>query len=233
MSQHESIGSIRTDPRSDQPNGGSGRSEAAGRMAEEAQGVASTAMDAAREFGAEATDQVRAVADQARSQLRTLADQASTELRAHADSRSQQATTNLRTLADRLDALASGRTQDAGPLVGYLYDAKRRALSLADRLETRGPDGMVEDVSTFARRRPGLFLLAAAGAGLATGRIFRAERAAEHRANTSNPQGQRAAWVAEPDWGASTPGRDELTGAVGGAVATDARERGQLAEGLA
>ena len=41
------------------------------------------------------------------------------------------------------------------------------------RLEDRGIEGVVDDVSRFARRRPGVFLLAAAGAGFVVGRFVR------------------------------------------------------------
>ena len=45
--------------------------------------------------------------------------------------------------------------------------------SFASRLEDRGIEGVVDDVARFARRRPGVFLLAAAGAGFVVGRFVR------------------------------------------------------------
>jgi hypothetical protein len=45
--------------------------------------------------------------------------------------------------------------------------------SLADRLDTRGVEGLVEDVGGFARRNPTAFLALTFGAGLLVGRFVK------------------------------------------------------------
>jgi hypothetical protein len=151
-----------------------------GKVEQAAQGVgsvASVAKDTAKDTMAEAATQVRSVAAEAKDQVGRLAQQAADEFREQADSRSAQASQGLRSLSTQMDALANGRVEEAGPLVRYVQDGQSRVTSLAERLEQRGAQGVIDDVGAFARRRPGLFLLCAAGAGLVVGRMVRANAA--------------------------------------------------------
>jgi hypothetical protein len=63
-------------------------------------------------------------------------------------------------------------------LPGYVRDAQRRVQSIAARLEEGGPQGIIDDVGSFARRRPGTFLLCAAALGFVVGRTIRPVMAA-------------------------------------------------------
>ena len=69
--------------------------------------------------------------------------------------------------------LGEGRPGDAGPLAGYLGEAQRKVEQFAERLSARGPQGVLDDLGGFARRKPAMFLLVAAGAGFAVGRMTR------------------------------------------------------------
>lgn len=146
--------------------------------AQQAADVASSAAENAKQVASEASDQVKLVADQAKQHVETLVGQARTELHDHAQNRATQAATGLRSLSTQLEALAAGRVTEAGPLVGYVDDARQRAERLASRLETRGAQGLMQDTTRFARRRPGAFLLCSLGAGVLAGRLLRAGRAA-------------------------------------------------------
>jgi hypothetical protein len=148
--------------------------QVAERAGAEASNVASTAAEGAREVTAQVADQAGAVATQARQQFDQLVGQARTEFRQQAQGRSDQAANGLRTLSQQLTALAEGRPEGAGSLVGYLQDAGYQARTWATRLEQRGPQGVIDDLSSFARRRPGLFLAGAAGIGFFVGRAVRA-----------------------------------------------------------
>ena len=121
----------------------------------------------------EAKDQARSVVSEAKDQVSGLVGKARDELRTQTADRSQQAAGGLRTLSDQLQALGEGRPGDAGPLAGYVADARQQVASFASRLEDRGIEGVVDDVARFARRRPGMFMLAAAGAGFVVGRLVR------------------------------------------------------------
>lgn len=83
----------------------------------------------------------------------------------------------LRKWADDLSRMADSTDDDspARSLVSQLADQGRR---VADQLKDEGPDGLVNDVRAFARRKPGTFLLSSALAGFAVGRITRAVSAA-------------------------------------------------------
>jgi uncharacterized protein YjbJ (UPF0337 family) len=135
--------------------------------------AASTATDDAKRVASAAADQARSVVQEAKDQAASLVGQAQGELRQQADAKSSDAAGSLRTLSDRLQALAEGRPEEAGPLNGYLDEARGRITGLATRLDERGVDGVLSDVSRFAQRRPGLFLIAAAGAGFVAGRLVR------------------------------------------------------------
>ena len=145
----------------------------------QASNVASTATTAAKDAVGEATTQAKVVAGEAKRQIGSVADQTRHELRRQADDRTRQAAGGLRSLADQVSALTSGRPEQAGRLPDLLEELNWRASSLAERLEQGGPQAAINDVSRFARRRPVLFLAIAAGAGFAAGRLARAARDAQ------------------------------------------------------
>ena len=114
------------------------------------------------------------MAGEARQQLDGFVAQARDEVGEQARQRSAQVATQLRTLSRQLTALAEGRPEGAGRLSGYVHAADERVRRLAGRLEQGGPEGVVDDVTRFARRRPGVFLAGALGAGFVVGRVARA-----------------------------------------------------------
>lgn len=135
---------------------------AGGTAQEEARGVATDARQQASKVASEATHQARdlagearhAVEDQARGQAHRLAE-------------------TLDGIGGKLQALAHGDADQAGELTDYADDLGQRLHGAAERLETKGLDGMVEEVQRFARRRPGMFLASAAAAGFLAGRLAR------------------------------------------------------------
>jgi len=147
----------------------------------EAANVASTAADGARDVASEASAQARVVAGEAKQQVDRLISQSREELRLQAEQRSTQAASQLRTLSEQFRALAESRPEDAGPLLTYVREAEDRLRSLAWRMEQGGPQGIIDDVTRFARRRPGTFLAGALGMGFIVGRLV--------RAGASNQQG--------------------------------------------
>jgi ElaB/YqjD/DUF883 family membrane-anchored ribosome-binding protein len=173
------------------PTGTSGDQSTAGRVAEtaksEASNVASTAADGARDVAGEAGAQAKAVVGEAKQQIDRLVSQGRDELRQQAEQRNSQAVGQLRTLSEQLGALLQGRPEAAGPLVGYASDLQYRIRRLAARMEQGGPQGVVDDIAQFARRRPGAFLAGAAGVGFVVGRIARAGAASQQADTTSTP----------------------------------------------
>ncbi len=158
-----------TDPGSAIGNDQSKAGRVADVAASEASDVASTAAEGAREIAGEATEQVKAVASHAKQQLDGLIQQSRDEFRQLAEDRGSRAASRLRTVSQQVSALSEGRPDDAGPLVSYLSDAQGQVQRLATRLEQGGPQEVINDVTSFARRRPGMFLAGAMGAGFLVG----------------------------------------------------------------
>lgn len=129
--------------------------EVVGTVKEQASQVVGEASAQARDLLAEARGQVQ---EQARAQTGRLAE-------------------NVRRLAHELRDMADHGKPDstAAAAVAQIADGGQR---VADHLEQRGPDGLLDDVRDFARRRPGLFLAGAALAGFALGRTGKGVAAA-------------------------------------------------------
>jgi ElaB/YqjD/DUF883 family membrane-anchored ribosome-binding protein len=134
--------------------------------------TASHVGDAGRETAQDAKEKAREVAHEATDQVRGLADRARSELGSQAGSQQQKLASGLRSLGDELSQMAGG-TQDPGyasELVNRAGDATKQ---VAQWFEDREPTAVLHEIEGFARRRPGLFLAMAAGAGLLVGRFLR------------------------------------------------------------
>jgi ElaB/YqjD/DUF883 family membrane-anchored ribosome-binding protein len=166
-----------------------GDQSTAGRVADtaksEASNVASTAAGGARDVAGEAGTQAKAVAGEAKQQLDRLMRQSRGEFRQQAEQRTAQAAGQLRNLSEQVSALVQGRPEAAGQLLGYANDAQQQLRRLAARMEQGGPQGVVDDVTRFARRRPGVFLAGAAGIGFVVGRLVRAAAASQGNGDQS------------------------------------------------
>jgi hypothetical protein len=133
--------------------------EGAGLVGGKTADVARTAKDQAANTVNEATTQARNVVGELREQLRG-------QSRAQAE----QLAGNVRRLADELHEMSENGKPDstAAAVVRQVADSGRQ---VASHLENRGPEGIVEDLRDFARRKPGLFLAGAAVAGFAAARL--------------------------------------------------------------
>jgi hypothetical protein len=123
----------------------------------------------------EAQEQVRLAARQAKDHVRDLVERGRSDVSGEAVVRSRQAAGSVRTLADRVGALANGDPEAAGPLADLLREGQDRLQVLAGRLDD-GPSAVLDDVRRFARRQPVLFLASAGALGFLAGRFVRAGR---------------------------------------------------------
>ena len=207
------------------PLGGGGTATVA---ADQAKQVASTAGEGAKEVAGEARQQARQVTGVARQQALGAMRSAQGELRGHASQQTDRAAQGLRGLAGQIHALVEGRTEEAGRAGDYARQAGDKAHELAARLENGGFDGVVEDVRGFARRRPGLFLIGAAAAGFAVGRMIRASTGDDDQAGmdasgryalAGSELGTGSEYLTASDYPATTdylpPGPDYSTGGPG------------------
>jgi len=152
----------------------------------EARNVAATAKEGGKDVVGEVTEKTAEVASTAKGEIQRLMDQASTEVRNVGRERGEQLAGRLDTLVQQMRALREGRVEEAGDLRSWMSQAEQRMQHYASTLRDRGPDGVLEDVRRFARRRPGAFLLAAGATGFAVGRAVRAGAMSSHN---SEPQG--------------------------------------------
>jgi uncharacterized protein YjbJ (UPF0337 family) len=159
-----------------EPMGNGDRSktrEAAGVVREQGQQVAERVGSEASEVAGAARDQAGQVKDEVATQARGLVDQAKNELRQQGESQADQVAQAIRRVCNQTEALAEGRVDDAGAVADYVRRAGDQVCRVADHIEQRGVDGVVNDVQDFARRRPGAFLLGCATAGFVAGRLIR------------------------------------------------------------
>src|SRR5690348_3848718 len=137
----------------------------------EAERVGGTAADAGRQVAETARDQAGEVAEHARREARDLFHEARGQVTEQARGGQRKAGETLRSLAAELHEMAGG--EHHGPASDLAAQAAGRAEGLADWLDRREPGDLVEEVRSFARRRPGAFLLGAAVAGVVVGRLTR------------------------------------------------------------
>jgi len=121
----------------------------------------------------EAPAQAARVVGDARTQLTGAAQRTLTDLRTQADDRAAQASRGLRDLSVQADALANGRPDEAGNLVDIAQAMGKHAADFADRLDTRGVQGVADDLSRFGRQHPWTFLGLSVGAGFLAARLVR------------------------------------------------------------
>lgn len=126
-------------------------------------GLVDSARNEAGRVGEELTGQVRGLLLEARAKLQQ-----------QVEAEARRAAGNLGNLGDQAVALATGRPQQAGPLVEYAQQAADWLESKATVIEEKGADGVAADVADFASRRPGVFLLGAAALGVGVGRLVKA-----------------------------------------------------------
>ncbi len=136
--------------------------------------------DQAGEVVGTAKQQAGEVAQQASIEARNLLEETRTRLEEQTAEGAHKLGENLSRLGTEALALAEGRPQEAPTVQGYvrragetLLDVADRAYGISDDVQTRGLGGVLSDVQSFARRRPGVFLLGTAVVGVVAGRAVR------------------------------------------------------------
>lgn len=147
--------------------------------------VAGDAADAGKHVAGVAGEQASQVAATATSQAKDLLAQTRGELTEQAGTQKDRVATGLRSIGDELRSLAEGSEQP-GMVTDAAHQAAQRSAAVADWLEEREPGRVLDEVTRFARRKPGTFLAVAAGAGFLLGRFGRG-LAADHAGDTTQP----------------------------------------------
>jgi len=144
---------------------------------DQAGAVAGTASDAGRHVAGVAGEQAGQVASEASQQVRDLVHQTRGELTEQAATQQKRVAGGLRSLGEELHSMAQNSEQ-RGPATDLVKQAAERTGKVASWLEDREPGNVVDEVTRFARQRPGAFLAIAAGAGLLVGRLGRGLKSA-------------------------------------------------------
>lgn len=154
---------------------------------------ASESMEAGKQAAAEvaqtATEKAKDVAEETKRQARDLIGEARSQLSTQADAQHRSLVVNLRSLAEELSGMASRGTEGGGVATDLVSQAGERAHGVADWLDQRQPGDLVGELRSFARQRPGTFLVGAAVAGVLAGRLTRGAVAA-HSADSSGSSAQ-------------------------------------------
>jgi hypothetical protein len=156
---------------------------------DEATDVGRTAADAGRQVAGTAAEQVGNVGQEVKAQARDLVGEARGQVRHQARSGQQKAAESVRSLSRELREMADGG-QQSGTVSEIARQAAARADDLAGWLGDREPADLLDEVRSFARRRPGVFLLGMAAAGVVVGRLTRG--AVDSARNDSGALPQRA-----------------------------------------
>ncbi len=158
---------------------------------DQAKNVGQTAAEKGSQVASTATDQAKEVAAETQRQAKDLLDQGRSQLKDQAISQQQKAGQSLSSLAQELRSLADGTSEGApGPARDLLQQASSSVENFASMLQNREPAELLDDVRNFARRKPGMFLLGAAVAGVLAGRLTSGVKAA-HSDSPSQSGGYR------------------------------------------
>jgi hypothetical protein len=152
--------------------------------------VADDATEGGKHVARVAADEAASVADEAKTQARSLWEQASSQLSNQAADQKSTLVSWLRGLAEELRSMADAPRRDPLAYGSPSAGAPGFATGLADRgasyarsaaswLDDREPSAILDEVGSFARRRPGTFLVIAAVAGVVAGRLTRGLTAGE------------------------------------------------------
>ena len=152
--------------------------------------VADDAAEGGKRVARVAADEAATVADEAKNQARSLWEQASSQLSNQAADQKSTLASWLRGLAEELRSMADASQRDLvaygspsagtpGFATGLADRGANYARSAASWLDDREPSAILDEVGSFARRRPGTFLVIAATAGVVAGRLTRGLTAGE------------------------------------------------------
>ena len=151
----------------------------------DASDVARTAKDSAQSVAETAKTEAANVASEVKSNAKDLLYQARSDLTQQAGTQQQKVANGLRSISDELHAMAQASDQP-GVASDLVRQVAERSTSVASWLDGRDPGSLLNEVKSFARQRPGTFLLLAAGAGVLAGRLSRSLSAGAPESGTTS-----------------------------------------------
>src|SRR5919112_2975100 len=177
---------------------------------EEAANVAGQAKGAAQNVAGTAKAEAANVASEVKTNTKDLLNQAKSGLGNQAGAQQQKAAEGIRTISSQLRSMADAPEQQ-GVASDLIRQAAERSESVASWLDNRDPGSLLNEVKSFARQRPGTFLLLAAGAGMLAGRLGRSLQAGAPETGTAAGAGYTGT---VPQYPAQPPVTESTLGAV-------------------
>ncbi|MEE2523890.1 hypothetical protein QMY03_09195 [Arthrobacter sp. KFRI-F3372] len=182
---------------------------------EEASHVAGQAVSAARGVAQTAKEEVANVASEAKSSAKDVLSQAKSGFSSQAGTQQQKAAEGIRTISSQLQTMADAPEQK-GVASDLIRQAADRTSAVASWIEGKDPAALLGDVQSFARRKPGTFLLLAAGAGMLAGRLTRGLTAVTSATQGAGPSPQVAPVGQNTAFGAGSPAAFHDEPVIGG-----------------
>ncbi len=139
----------------------------------EASEVADDARRAGHDVAETVKDEASRVTSEAAEQTKRLLGEARTELQRQASTQQHRAAEGIRTVGSELRQMANS-SEEHGLAADVVGQVAARVTSAANWLDSREPGSIIDEVKSFARRRPGLFIVLALGAGVVAGRLAKA-----------------------------------------------------------
>ena len=170
---------------------------------DEAADVTRHAADSAQNVAETAKTEAANVAGEVKTNARDLMHKAKSDLTEQAGTQQQKVAEGLRSVAGELHSMAAASDQP-GVATDLVRQAAERSSAVASWLDNRDPGSLLTEVKSFARQRPGTFLLLAAGAGVLAGRLSRSLSAGAPETTGTTASGTSAAGRI-PDTGVAVP----------------------------
>jgi hypothetical protein len=146
-----------------------GSSEVARTASNDAVQVAHAARDAGVDVAQTAKREAASVLDEATSQAHKASADVKQRVRDEVDRQHKGMVDRVDAFARELNTMAAAHPQTpAGDLVGMLA---ARSSTFAEYLGQHGPEAVLKEVQSFARKHPGTFIAAAVAAGFVVGRL--------------------------------------------------------------
>jgi gas vesicle protein len=134
--------------------------------------VGQSAAEAGQHVAGVAKEQASQVTAEAGKQAKDLIAQAQVQLKEQAGTQQARLVSGLQSLRDELSSMVE-KSENPGVATDLARQAADRSGSVANWLDGREPAAVLDDLTSFARRKPGAFLAIAAGLGLVAGRLTR------------------------------------------------------------
>jgi hypothetical protein len=164
---------------------------------DEAANVKDTAVDAGKNVASTAKDEAANVATEAKDQAKGLLTSVTSQVSEQAGTQKQKIAETVHSFAKELGGMASGEGS-SGPITDLAQQASEKVGEIGHFLENKEPREILDEVSAFARRRPGLFLVLCGAAGVLAGRVTRGAVAANTSVDSPDTSAGRRSLQSAP-----------------------------------